>query len=465
MTMINLTIDNKKVQVEQKTNLIDAAKQAGIKIPHFCYHPGLSTDGNCRMCLVEVEKSPKLVIACKTPVAEGMVVKTNAELVKKAQASVMEFLLVNHPLDCPTCDQAGECKLQDYYMDYDLKPSRYQEAKVEKRKMTDLGGGIILDEERCVVCRRCVRFCQEIAKKDELSVQMRGNHSVVATFPGKDLSNPYAGCIADVCPVGALTSIDFRYKKRVWYLTKTSSICPGCSRGCNITVQHEKNTVYRLKPRHNPSINNYWICDYGRNDYKFINENRRLVPCCRQAGNVVELQYDAAMAYFRKLLKEGDPLKTVFIANAGESNEAIDIFVGFAKGKYSQDFVYYSKNDPDSPYSDDILITKDKNPNLAHVNKLGLRPVDDIPESVQTVVIQRNLSEKDHGIIMKRGLKVLTLFSTNHTKIDELAEIILPIPSFAEQAGHFTNLDGVVQKFEKAFESRGEAREIQEYLS
>ncbi|MBU0506990.1 (2Fe-2S)-binding protein [bacterium] len=465
MSKVRLIIDGTEIEVDEGTNLIEAAKQIGLEIPHFCYHPGLSPDGNCRMCLVEVEKIPKPVIACKTVATEGMVVKTNTELIEKARSSVMEFLLINHPLDCPTCDQAGECKLQDYYMDYDLQPSRYKEKKVRKRKMIDLGSGVMLDEERCVVCRRCVRFCREIAGKEELYVQERGHNSMVATFPGKEMTNPYSGNTVDVCPVGALTSKDFRYKKRVWYLSQTDSICPGCSRGCNISIHYEGNVVYRLKPRENLEVNKYWMCDFGRYDYKFINEERRLIPAYRKDGVFSEVSYQEAMSYLRETLTSYDPLNIAFIASAQESVEAIDSFVAFAKDKFFADTVYYSKNDPAQSYADDILIAKDKNPNLAHIQKLGLKEVEAIAKDIQAVVIQRNLSESDLGLIKKRGLKVLVLFATNYTKVDERALVIFPIPTYAEQSGCYVNCDGMMQSFKKAFDAQGEAKTIQEYIA
>lgn len=463
---VKLKIDDQEVEVEAGTSILEAAKTIGNTIPHYCYHPGLSVDGNCRMCLVKVEKMPKPVIGCKTPVSEGMVVQTKTEEVKKMQQNIMEFLLINHPLDCPTCDQAGECRLQDYYMDYDRIPSRFKEEKVHKDKMVDLGAGVMLDEERCIICRRCVRFCEEIAGVKELYVQERGDHSMVATFPGKKMENPYSGCTVDVCPVGALTSEDFRYKKRVWFLTSTDSVCPGCSRGCNITVDHaDRNKVYRLKPRHNPDVNDYWMCDYGRYDYKFINENRRLKPAYRKDGELVEdVAYEEALEHLRSVFGQYKASEVAFVASAQESNEAIESFVNFAKEELDLNDVYYSKNEPENPYSDDKLITADKNPNFAQIQKLQLKAVSEIPSQIKAVIVQRSLSENDLKIIQERGLKIALAFTTNLTAFDQLAEVILPIPTYAEQHGHFTNVDGKVQAFEEAFLPRGESRLIQEYL-
>lgn len=465
MPTVNLKIDDKDVTVEAGTMILEAAKTVKTEVPHYCYHPGLSIAGNCRMCLVLVEKMPKPVIACKTPVAEGMVVHTNTPEVKKIQQSIMEFLLINHPLDCPTCDQAGECRLQDYYMEYDRVPSRFKEGKVHKNKMVDLGAGVMLDEERCIVCTRCVRFCEEIAGNKELYVQERGDHSMVSTFPGKPMTNPYAGCTVDVCPVGALTSEDFRFKKRVWFLKSANSVCPGCSRGCNIEIHHTENKVYRLKPRYNPEVNKYWICDAGRYDYKFLNENRRFKPARREGSGLVEANYEEAFAEIKKNLDLYGMDEVAFIASAKESNESIDAFVDFATNVYDQLDLYYSKNDPEKPYSDDILITADKNPNMAFVAKRGLKPVSDIPAKVKAVVVQRDLSAKDLAVIKSRGLKVILAFATNENPLDDIAEVVLPIPTYAEQIGHFTNVQGKVQRFEMAFPPRIEVRLMQEHLA
>jgi NADH-quinone oxidoreductase subunit G len=465
MPTINLTIDGQAVSVEAGTSILNAAKSLSKEVPHYCYHPGLTTAGNCRMCLVQVEKMPKPVTSCNTPVSEGMIVHTDTPEVKNMQKSIMEFLLINHPLDCPTCDQAGECRLQDYYMKFDKVPSRFQEEKVHKDKMVDLGAGIMLDEERCIVCTRCVRFCDEIAKTPELYMQHRGDHSMVATFPGKPMSNPYAGCTADVCPVGALTTKDFRYKKRVWFLKSAKSVCPGCSRGCNIEIHHADEKVFRLKPRHNPEVNNYWMCDAGRYDYKFINEARRLKSAWREKGQLVSGSTAQALAALRSLLATYKPGEIACVASARESNQAIDAFVGFAHEQLDAAHVYFSKNDPDHPFSDTILITADKNPNLAHVQKLGLKPLRDLPANVKAVIVQRDLSESDLLWVRTKKLPIVLLFATNLTPADDLAQVILPLATYAEQAGSFTNCQGLVQDFEPALIPAGEAREITSYLS
>lgn len=460
MENITLTIDGQTVIVPKGTSLLNAAKTIGNEVPHYCYHPGLSVAGNCRMCLVRVEKMPKPVISCKTEVAPDMVVYTQTPEVKQMQQNIMEFLLINHPLDCPTCDQAGECRLQDYYMQYDLIPSRFKEEKVEKDKMVDLGAGVMLDEERCIVCTRCVRFCQEVAKDEELYVQNRGDHSMVATFPGKEMKNPYAGNTVDVCPVGALTSKDFRYKKRVWFLKKTPSICTGCSKGCNITIEQSNNTVYRFKPRFNESVNKWWMCDEGRYSYKSINDNRHLKASYNQAGELVVASLEETISHFESHLKSVTG-KMLFVASAQESVEEIDAFVQMAQA--ANGIVCFSKNDPDNPTSDNILRQADKNPNSKHIESLKLPAFADAIFSGAKLVIQNSLSHKDVLLLEKNKAEILCLLASNASDLDAKAECILPTPSFAEQSGHFINCDGIKQKFEMAFSPRGESKTTQSY--
>jgi len=269
--MPKLTIDGREIEVEAGKSVLDAALEHGIHIPHYCYHPGLSIAGNCRMCLVEVEKAPKLLISCATPVADGMVVHTANEKVKTAQKAVMEFLLLNHPLDCPICDQAGECRLQEYSKEYGKGVSRLEDPKVLQNKAVDIGPHVMLDQERCIHCSRCTRFCREVTGTSELSFFKRGNKNVIGVQTGAPLDNAYSGNVVDLCPVGALTLKEFRFQTRVWFLHETPSICAGCSRGCNVDVavgkQQEMMTVRgqfddrikRVTPRTNEQVNTYWI--------------------------------------------------------------------------------------------------------------------------------------------------------------------------------------------------------------
>jgi NADH-quinone oxidoreductase subunit G len=270
--MPKLTIDGKVIEVKEGTTVFEAARQNEIPIPHFCYHPKLSIAGNCRMCLVQIEKQPKPAISCNTVAMEGMVVNTKTPEVKALQKNVLEFILINHPIDCPVCDQAGECRLQEYYMDYTMTDSDFDEEKVKKPKKVDLGPLVMLDDERCILCSRCIRFCDEITKTGELCFINRGDQSTLATFPGKQLDNKYSLNTVDICPVGALTSKPFRFKKRVWFLKSVPSICTGCATGCNIFIDHDDGTVWRYKTRDNEAVNQCWTCDEGRMSYPFINE-------------------------------------------------------------------------------------------------------------------------------------------------------------------------------------------------
>ncbi|MGH7832986.1 MAG: 2Fe-2S iron-sulfur cluster-binding protein, partial [Candidatus Binatia bacterium] len=261
MDPVKITIDGREITTAKGKTVILAAAEAGIAIPHYCYHPKLSIAGNCRMCLVEIEKMPKLQIACNTQVSEGMAVITQSSKVLQARQAVMEFLLINHPLDCPICDQAGECWLQDYYMKHDLSPSRMLERKEHQPKREVFGPNVVFDGERCIKCTRCVRFLQEITRTEELTVLNRSDHATIALFPGEVLDNPLSANVNDICPVGALTDRDFRFKVRVWYLSSTPSICPGCSTGCNIKIETYQNRIARFKPRVNEEVNSHWLCD------------------------------------------------------------------------------------------------------------------------------------------------------------------------------------------------------------
>jgi NADH-quinone oxidoreductase subunit G len=276
---VTAVIDGKEVVVKPGTTVIEAAKSVGVEIPYYCYHKRLSIAANCRMCLVEMSNAPmnKLMPACQMTVAEGVTVKTDTPRVKDQQRAVLEFLLLNHPVDCSICDQAGECKLQDYYMKYDRQPSRLDVPKVQKEKRVVLGPTVVLDRERCILCTRCVRFMREVAKQPQLGVAERGNESFIATFPGQPLDSKYAGNVVDICPVGALTSADFRFRGRVWFMSSARSICTGCARGCNTFLDYLNDTTYRYRPRENEAVNQEWMCDDGRTSFKYVNAPRVLV--------------------------------------------------------------------------------------------------------------------------------------------------------------------------------------------
>ncbi|MBI3018475.1 MAG: (2Fe-2S)-binding protein [Deltaproteobacteria bacterium] len=267
---VKITVDGKEVLADKGENLLKVLLENKAAVPHYCYHPGLSIAGACRMCFVEVEGQPRPLISCNATVAEGMRVKTTTEKVKEIQKWNLAFHLINHPLDCPICDQAGECGLQNYYMKYGKYNSDMQENKVLKRKVISIGAHVMLDTERCILCSRCVRFFDEVSKTGEMAIFNRGDRSEIGTYQDKALNNNYTLNSVDICPVGALTSKDFRFKKRVWFLKDADSICPGCSTGCNVTVSFDpiEKRTYRMRPRLNEDVNGYWMCDYGRMRYK-----------------------------------------------------------------------------------------------------------------------------------------------------------------------------------------------------
>jgi NADH-quinone oxidoreductase subunit G len=271
--MPKITIDSIAFDAPAGVNLIEAARLVGITIPAFCYHPGLRIVGQCRICLVEVEGSSKLQPGCATVVREGMVVHTDTERVKKIRAQVMEFLLINHPLDCPICDQAGECDLQDFCEAYAFPKSRFEEAKrvYPNEERRSVGPHVFQNQNRCIHCTRCIRFCRDISETGELTFSERGHKTLIDVFPGKPLDNAWSACTADLCPVGALTVKDFRFKERVWNLESVDALCPHCGNGCAIRLQHRSGVVKRFLPRTNGEINHYWLCDYGRFNFEWMN--------------------------------------------------------------------------------------------------------------------------------------------------------------------------------------------------
>jgi NADH-quinone oxidoreductase subunit G len=302
--MVRLKIDGEEVEVEKGTPVIQAAFKTGAAVPHYCYHPGLTIAGNCRMCLVEIEKMPKLVTSCTTPAADGMVVSTNSEKVKAAVAGVEEFLLANHPLDCPICDQAGECRLQDYSFKHGKAASRFREDRLQFKKGVDVGRHVVLDCERCIMCTRCVRFCEEIPKTGELGVFQRGLHNEIGIFPGHRLDNAYSGNVVDICPVGALTLKELRFRKRVWFIRDVPSVCGTCANGCNVNLGTSQNDIWRLTPRENPMVNGWWICDEGRLSYQLLKAAGRITgPESLEKGAYQPLRLSSAVTRVGGLLR------------------------------------------------------------------------------------------------------------------------------------------------------------------
>src|SRR5687767_615666 len=318
--MVTLTIEGRQVQVAEGTSILEAAKAAGVLVPHYCYHPGLPVAGVCRMCLVEVEKAPKLAPACATAVAEGQIVHVHSGKALEARKGVLEFLLINHPLDCPICDQAGECELQDYTFNEGRSEGRLIEPK-RFNPVEDFGGDVLYVTNRCILCTRCVRFMDDVAQESVLNVSERGDRAVIGKFEGQDLTHPWSVNVVDLCPVGALLSKDFLNKARAWELDRTASICPNCTQGCNMMVETRDNMVVRLRPRPNEYVNSFFMCDYGRLNYRWMNRTDRLeAPLVRQGERLAATEWEVAIAAAAKALS-GKRIHAV--VSPSLSNEAL----------------------------------------------------------------------------------------------------------------------------------------------
>lgn len=475
--MPTFTINNKEITVENGKTILQAAVSNGVKIPHFCYHAHLSIDGCCRMCLVEVEKIPKLTIACNTPVADGMIVHTESEKVLKARKAVMEFLLVNHPLDCPICDQAGECKLQKYTFEHGIPHSRFRENKRPGRKRFKIGPRVVFDEERCILCRRCVRFCKEVSKTGELAVFKRGDKSLIDTFPGTSLDNKYSLNTVDICPVGALTSDDFRFKVRVWFLEETNSVCPGCSNNCSIRVCHRRGKVYRLLPRKNMDINEVWMCDEGRSSYKSIDGNNRLsAPLLLKENKLIEASWDEALGVMADGFRKVKNNEIAGIASPHATNEECYLFAKLIKE------VLNSKNTGFTVpvwQADDFLIKEEKAANPQGARELGLNTngnlsVEKMIEEINKGNIKAlyivgsniidNLDSKMDILKALTKLDFLALQDTHITDLCSIANVIFPSATFAEKDGTFTSIHGFVQKINRAVPPPDQAKPDLEIL-
>ena len=476
------------------TTMIQACELAKVVVPHYCYHPKLPVAGNCRMCLVEfgtpalgpdrkpilnpdgtpkIAKSPRPAIACATPISPGMEIYTNTPGVKQMREGVLEFLLINHPLDCPICDQAGECKLQEYSVDYGKSASRFVEPKVHKPKAVDLGPRIVLDDERCILCTRCIRFTRDIVGDDALGVINRGSYNTLTAYPGRVFDNNYTLNTVDICPVGALTSKDFRFQMRVWFLKETKSICTSCATGCNIIIGSREEKIYRYTPRQNDAVNACWMCDYGRLNYKWIGREDRLAkvqsPKSKVQGQTAT--WTMALNEITEKLKNEPQESAAIIASARQTNEELWLL-----SKLKAKLGAMSDSVPRVGEGDKLLVSADKNPN-ANGTKLT---------SIAGNPMGSNLSKIAEGIWSGK-IKTLIVFGEDVTKCGistdlldrldmlivsdilpnettKLAHYLLPGCAHAEKRGTFTNGNGRVQKFMKAVEPPGDARPEWEFL-
>src|SRR5262245_5860383 len=451
---------------------MQAAERLGIEVPHYCWHAGLSIAGNCRMCLVEIEKIPKLQIACNTRATDGMVVCTTSEKTHAAQRAVLEFLLINHPIDCPVCDQAGECKLQEYYMDYDRQRSRVPlPQKVHKKKAKPIGPLVILDQERCILCSRCVRFVDEVTHTSELAFYQRGDHVDLDLAPGKVLDNKYSGNVVDICPVGALTSRDFRFRARVWYLERTESVCGACANGCNIEIYQREDRIYRFQPRKNLAVNQYWMCDAGRLSYRDLQgEGRLMQPLVRGENQFLGATWASALAAtagrLRDIAHEKGAGSVGILVSAHTPNEEIFLLrrIGAALGARVAGISW----SPPDAFHDDFLIKADKNPNTAGLRLQGIAPdgaADDVLAAaargeVAALVLHRTdpIGWRDAGAMRALLERVpwLLILDADRRECAEFADIVLPIGTYAETDGTFTNHAGWVQRFHAAVTPPGE---------
>jgi len=477
--MPTFTVDGVEYQAEEGQTILQALDAAGVlmngvDVPHYCWHPKLAIDGSCRLCQVEVEGIPKLQIACNTPVQDGMVVHTQNERVTRARKGVMELLLVNHPLDCPICDQAGECKLQDYAFEYGALESRTREPRRALKKKYDLGPTIMLDQERCILCRRCVRFCREVPGTGELSVFSRGDESVIDIFPGMPLENEYSMNVADICPVGALTTKDFRFKVRVWFLEDVESICGGCAKGCNIYMGVANNKVYRYVPRRNDQVNETWMCDTGRMSYKEIASEHRIERSqVRGADGVLETRpfgaaVEEAGARLQRLIDAKGAGVVAGVASAHASNEDLFAFKRFLDA-LGTDIAGVAVVRGDS---DEILIQAEKGANAEGARAIGFGPADSVVERVRgggvdgLVLLGHDVL--DAGLLGSAdtlaGIDTVIVIDSHKSALSRVADVVLPARHLAEKRGTYTNHEGRVQRVQPAVEPNFEAHAEGEIL-
>jgi NADH-quinone oxidoreductase subunit G len=472
------------------TTMIQACNVARVDVPHYCYHPKLPVAGNCRMCLVEfgipavgpdrkpilnpdgtakISKSPRPAIACATPVSPGMEIYTHTPAVKQMREGVLEFLLINHPLDCPICDQAGECKLQEYSVDYGQSQSRFVEPKVHKPKRVDLGPRIVLDDERCILCTRCIRFTKDVVGDDALGIVNRGSYNTLTAYPGRQFDNNYTLNTVDICPVGALTSKDFRFQMRVWFLKETKSLCTSCATGCNVIIGSREERVYRYEPRENEAVNSCWMCDHGRLNYKWIGRSDRLTQVLGPKG--ARMSWAAVLKEISEKLKLAARGSAALIGSARQTNEEL-----YLLAKLAARMGALTDSVPRQGEADKILLNGDRNPNSNGARLMGiaaspmganLRKIADGIRSgaIRTLIVfGEDVTKVGIGAELLGKLETLVVSDILPNATASLAHYLLPGCAHAEKRGTFTNTKGRVQKFMRAVEAPGEARAEWEFL-
>ncbi|PYO71409.1 MAG: ferredoxin [Gemmatimonadetes bacterium] len=458
--MINLIIDGVPVSVPPGTLVIEAAKQAGVLVPHYCYHPGLPVAGVCRMCLIEIEKAPKLQIACATTVTEGMVVKTQTPQAKDARRGVLEFLLINHPLDCPICDQAGECELQDFVFQEGQARTRYAEYAKRFNPVEDFGPDVLYVPNRCILCTRCVRFMEDVAQEPVLNVSERGDRAFIGIHPEARLDHPWAGNVVDLCPVGSLLSKDFLHKARAWELDKTASICTGCSQGCNITLDTRDEVVVRVRPRPNLEVNRYFICDHGRMHYKWMNRGDRIeAPLVRRDGALQATDWDEALDRVAGILRGAEGRTAVALVSPGASSEALAlakrVFTGF---QWTGAFQVVMGEEAPLAGIPNLALRAERAPNAKGAENLGFtRDYAQALAAAKSAAVVLVLDDPDclvqtDGALIYLGAVLGADAPCRH------ADVVLPIANVAEEEGTFTNRDGRAQRYYQAKPAPGMAQ-------
>ncbi|HEX4085130.1 MAG TPA: molybdopterin-dependent oxidoreductase [Chthoniobacteraceae bacterium] len=490
--MLNVQIDGVWMQFPKGTRVIEACNQANKYVPRYCYHPKLSSPGNCRMCLIEmgmpkmgpdrkpvigadgkseINWIPRPQISCAQDVAEGMGIRTDSQMVKECRQGVMEFLLINHPLDCPICDQAGECRLQEFSVEYGNGASRFLEHKVKKPKNVEVGPRVTLDAERCVLCSRCIRFMKEVAHDDVLGFVDRGSFSTIACHPDRTLESNYSLNTVDICPVGALTSSDFRFKMRVWFLKETKSICTSCATGCNTVVGSRENIVYRQTPRENNDVNSVWMCDFGRLNFHPIHSPERLTnPAVKGPGGNEVTPWEIALSRAATELKKYRGDEVAIIASGSFTNEELFLArkLSEAMGTTLIDII------PHNDQGDKILLSADRNANTAGAKLMGV--TGGVPGSLLGLISSglKNRTVKALIVLGEDATKVLGTEIANAQIIvatnilpngtTKLAHLVFPGASFAEKRGSMINKKGRIQRLNRAIEPPGSARDDWEIL-
>ena len=462
---VTLTVDGEAVSCPPGIPLIEAIRMMERDVSAFCYHPGLKIVAVCRQCLVRIEGSPKLVPACQAVVKEGMVVHTLDEDSMDARRQMLEFTLVNHPIDCPICDKAGECTLQSLYFDNNNKPSRVDVPKVKKKKAVDLGPHIVLDQERCILCTRCIRVCDEVAEEHQLEMANRGDHEELDVAPGAKLDNPYSLNTVDVCPVGALTAKDFRFTLRAWELMTTPSVCQGCSTGCNIEVHHRDERSWRIVPRHNPSVNGHWMCDEGRFTYHGLREKRLAGPLVSSMPSSWENATKKASQLLGGILNDSRQQLGVVLSTK-HTNEDNYALAKLAKELWQLENIYVSGTPSVPDRADGKLRMADVNPNTKGVTEIignGGKDLSELSADLEQgklrglLILGHELPTTDGAAAALSNLEALIVVTDKEDGVAKQAQVTLPAAAWAEVDGTVTNHDGLVQRMYQAYQPMGQS--------